>query len=137
MMAWEKLAPTPADIPQLVAHAESVRYDFGAKKWVGDLSQETARAILKALIFAADDLTRSIPAVVRVAGEASTQREQEAPPRTVSGYASWLADEITERDQVATTITSAATLAGQATGAAYVLFEYVASGQEAESRKKP
>ncbi|RRQ23377.1 hypothetical protein D5687_07345 [Guyparkeria sp. SCN-R1] len=136
MMAWEKLSPTPADIPQLVAHAEGVRYDFRSKKWVGDLSKETARATLKALVFAADDLTRSIPAVVQVTDDASSQRETESAPRSTSDYASWLGDALIARDQVATTITSAATLAGQATGAAYLLFEYVASAQEAESRKQ-
>lgn len=135
MMPWEKTTPSPADIPALVAHAEGVRYDYDSGRWVGDLDRETARAIVRALVFAADDLARSIPAVITLAGEATHTREAEGPPSSVDdfhkAYSSWLADELTGRDQVEATVSGAATLAGQATGAAFTLMEYAFSDADA------
>jgi len=135
MMPWEKTTPSPADIPALVAHAEAVRYDYNSSRWVGDISRETARAIVRALVFAADDLARSIPASIALAGDAAHTREAEGPPSSaddpVKAYSAWLADELTARDQVAATVSGAATLVGQATGAAHALMEYTFSDTDA------
>lgn len=125
MMAWEKLDPTPADVRQLVAHAERVRYDHAAEQWVGDLSKETARAIVKALVSVADELTRGIPGTIGLARDAWELRQVGS------------AREHDERQELGTVIASAAALANQATGAAFVLLDYVNSNREVESPRSP